>query len=116
MISGQPDRAAQATPPVCSPAVNTDNAIEALGLLAGACTTIAFAPQVIRLYRRKTSEDVSLVTFSLFVFGVSLWLVYGVVTRSLAIIVANGATLTLAGAALALIIRYRLRPRGHDAG
>lgn len=81
--------------------------IETLGLAAGTLTTIAFAPQVVRLYRTKSSEDISLTTYGVFCGGVVLWLVYGVLLASPAIIAANVATLTLALTVMVLAVRYR---------
>jgi len=64
-----------------------------IGIAAGALTTIAFLPQLIRAIKTKHTKDLSLITFSLFGIGVSLWLVYGILLKQLPIILANGFTL-----------------------
>ncbi len=91
---------------------------ELVGYIAGALTTIAFVPQVVRLYRLKHSRDISLPTFSIFCCGVACWLVYGVLSGSTPIILWNVITLALALTVVALTIRYRrpganpVAPRG----
>lgn len=85
------------------------NAVTWLGLAAAALTTLSFLPQVLKIWRTREAKDLSLTTFGMFCAGVVLWLIYGVVTGDLPIIVANGATLALAGSALVLAIRYRAR-------
>jgi MtN3 and saliva related transmembrane protein len=81
-------------------------ALEWIGSTAAVCTTIAFVPQLIRVWQRRSARDISLTMFLLFSFGVACWLVYGVGIGSRPIIAANAVTLALALAILALKIRY----------
>lgn len=76
--------------------------IELLGLVAGALTTTAFVPQVWHVWKRKSAKDISLGMYSLFVLGVGLWLVYGLLANALPVVVANTITLVLAGAVLVM--------------
>lgn len=81
--------------------------ITILGLVAGACTTIAFLPQVVKTWQTKSAKDVSysmLITFSV---GVFLWLVYGICLHALPIILTNALTLFLNLIILWLKIQYR---------
>jgi MtN3 and saliva related transmembrane protein len=77
-----------------------------LGFAAGFCTTLAFVPQVIRTWRTRSTEDISLGMFVIFVLGVVLWLLYGLAKADLVIVVANIVTLGLAGAILYFKLRY----------
>jgi MtN3 and saliva related transmembrane protein len=89
--------------------------IEWIGLTAGALTTIAFVPQVLKIYAGRSGRDVSLRTFLIFSAGVALWLAYGLLIGSLPIVLANIVTLALALTIIALKIRYaRHRPRDDD--
>lgn len=83
------------------------NGTEILGLAAGLFTTIAFVPQVIKIWRSKHAHDISLGMFSLFSCGVALWVVYGFIIGSLPVILANLATLVLALTILALKLHFR---------
>jgi MtN3 and saliva related transmembrane protein len=80
--------------------------VTALGLLAGTLTTIAFLPQVIHTWKTKSAKDLSLPMLLSFTTGVLCWLVYGIWIESLPIALANGVTLVLAGANLALKLKY----------
>ncbi len=79
---------------------------EWIGLLAGFCTTLAFVPQVVQVYRSRSAKDISLGMYSIFVCGVGLWLAYGLLIGSLPIIAANMVTLLLAGAVLVAKLRF----------
>ena len=81
--------------------------IEILGLVAATCTTSAFVPQVYRAWIRKSTRDVSLLMYLVFVTGTILWFIYGVYHSSLAIMLANGITAILAFIMIFLKIRYR---------
>ena len=78
----------------------------ALGLLAGTLTTIAFLPQVIRIWRSKSAKDLSMTMLVTFTTGVLCWLVYGVMIDSLPVIIANAVTFVLAGMNVMLKLRY----------
>ncbi len=77
-----------------------------VGLVAGTLTTIAFLPQLIHTWQTKSAKDVSLSMFLIFCTGVLLWLIYGFMIQSLPVILANGVTLVLAGAILALKLKH----------
>ncbi|MFH0901804.1 MAG: SemiSWEET transporter [Pseudomonadota bacterium] len=77
-----------------------------LGLVAGALTTASFLPQVVRTLRTRSARDISLAMFVLFSAGVALWLVYGILLGAAPIIAANGVTLALALAILAMKLRF----------
>lgn len=66
-----------------------------LGLAAGALTTIAFVPQVIRTWKTKSARDLSLGMYLIFCSGVLLWLIYGWIIEDIPIIIANAVTLSL---------------------
>ena len=81
-----------------------------IGSVGALCTTIAFLPQLLRVWRRKSAKDISLSTFLLFSFGVFSWLIYGLGIGSIPITVANAVTLGLALTILFLKLRYDRRP------
>ena len=81
-------------------------AVETLGMIAGTLTTIAFVPQVLKIYRTKSAKDVSYLLFSIFSTGIVFWLIYGILIRSTPIIAANAVTLTLSVIIIGLKVRY----------
>jgi MtN3 and saliva related transmembrane protein len=78
-----------------------------IGLLAGTLTTLAYLPQVIKIWRSQSSKDISLLMMSLNCSGIFLWFVYGVLLHSLPIIAANGVTLVLMVLTLILAVKHR---------
>jgi len=78
-----------------------------IGLLAATLTTIAFLPQVIKTWKTRKTEDISLITFSILFIGVFLWLVYGLIIKDLPLIVANGTTLILVFIILVFKLKYK---------
>jgi len=79
------------------------------GSIAAFCTTIAFVPQLVRVYRLKSARDISLVMFMVFSLGELLWLIYGLFIHSMPVILANAVTLGLALAILWLKLQYDRR-------
>jgi MtN3 and saliva related transmembrane protein len=67
-----------------------------LGYLAAFCTTVAFIPQAVKVYKSKHTKDISLGMFSLLNLGFILWLWYGVLIISYPIILANSITIIFA--------------------
>ena len=78
------------------------------GSLAGCLTTIAFIPQVVRTWKTRSAQDISLFMFLLFSCGVLLWLIYGILLHALPIILANGITLALSTSILVMKVRDML--------
>jgi MtN3 and saliva related transmembrane protein len=78
-----------------------------LGLLAGLLTTTAFIPQVLRTWRTRSASDLSTGMFVVFCSGVTLWLIYGMLTRDLPVIIANAVTLMLALTILIMKFKYQ---------
>ncbi|KHE92531.1 MAG: SemiSWEET transporter [Candidatus Scalindua rubra] len=60
-----------------------------VGIIAAICTTSGFIPQIIRGLRTKRLDDISPVMYILLIFGLSLWLSYGIHIEDMIIIVAN---------------------------
>jgi MtN3 and saliva related transmembrane protein len=79
---------------------------DAIGVAAGVLTTLAFVPQVIRVWRTRSAHDLSLASFATFTAGVALWLLYGFAIDALPVIVANGVTLVLAAAILVMKLAF----------
>ncbi|MEM0359748.1 MAG: SemiSWEET transporter [Candidatus Diapherotrites archaeon] len=69
---------------------------ELLGFAAGFLTTISFLPQAVKAWKTKSTRDISLPMYILFVLGVFCWVVYGFIINSLPLLAANIVTLLLA--------------------
>ena len=71
------------------------NWVNYIGIFAGILTTISFIPQVIKVWKSKSTKDLSAWWLLIFCVGVSSWLVYGFLIIDLPIIIANAATIFL---------------------
>ena len=79
----------------------------ALGFTAAVLTTTAFIPQVIKIWKTKSTRDISLGMFSMFCLGVFIWLIYGFIIHALPVILANAIIFILASIILIFKIKYK---------
>ena len=80
---------------------------EYIGFFAAFCTTIAFLPQAAKVWKTKSTKDISLYMFIIFTIGVLSWLIYGIYISDLPIILANALTLVLSLFILIYKIKYK---------
>ena len=71
--------------------MTTELWVTVVGTVGGFCTTFAFVPQVVKIWKQG-GRDLSYGMLALYLIGVSMWLIYGVLLHALAIILTNGAT------------------------
>jgi MtN3 and saliva related transmembrane protein len=81
---------------------------DVIGYVAAFFTTFSFAPQALLTLRSRDTRTLSLGMYSMFVTGVSLWLVYGVMQDDWIIVLANALTLLLALPILGMKIYNRV--------
>jgi MtN3 and saliva related transmembrane protein len=67
-----------------------------IGYLAAFGTTVSFLPQAIETIRTKNTSGISLSMYGLFTLGTLLWLIYGIMSGSMQVAVANAITLIFA--------------------
>lgn len=80
--------------------------IEILGYISATLTTIAFLPQIIKTVKTKSAKDVSMGMFVLFTTGVFLWVIYGILTNTMPVLIANAVIFCLALTQIILKIKY----------
>jgi MtN3 and saliva related transmembrane protein len=80
---------------------------DVIGYIAATLTTASFLPQALQTFRTKDVSGISLGMYSVFTFGVSLWLLYGVLLEAWPIVVSNAITVALASYILAMKLKYR---------
>jgi len=78
---------------------------EAVGVVAGLLTTVAFVPQAWKTLRTRSAGDFALPMLLLFCLGLALWLAYGLLKAAPGLILANTVTLALALAILWVKLR-----------
>src|SRR5580765_7285342 len=72
-----------------------------IGTVAAICTTGAFLPQIVKL-RKQGGKDLSYPMLFVYLFGMLLWLVYGLLFHAQAVIWANMVGIILVGTCLIL--------------
>ena len=82
------------------------NLVTVIGFIAASLTTIAFLPQVIQIWKTKSTKDISLKMYVILCIGVFLWFIYGVMILSLPLIVANSIVLALSLIIVIFKVKY----------
>ncbi len=83
------------------------DAVEILGLIAAVLTTSGFLPQIIKTWRTKDVGSLSLPMYLVLCTGMVLWLIYGILTQSFALVVANIASSSFTLLQVIFILKYR---------
>ena len=68
---------------------------ELVGSIAAFLTTVAFVPQAYKVFKTNQTKDLSLSLFIAFSLGVFMWLIYGIMLKSIPMTMANSITLFL---------------------
>ena len=66
--------------------------VEIIGFIAAILTTSAFVPQVLKVWKSKSTMGVSVSMYLVMLLGVFLWGVYGYIIESMSIMIANTVT------------------------
>ena len=67
----------------------SDLEIEIIGLIAATFTTVAFIPQVLKICKKRDATGVSVSMYVIMFIGICIWLVYGTLIESIAVMTAN---------------------------
>jgi MtN3 and saliva related transmembrane protein len=72
-------------------------------------TAMAFSglPQISRLVKRRSADDISLSMFSMFMFGQAWWVWYGLLINSICLIVTNSVAFMVNLVIVFLAVKYR---------
>jgi MtN3 and saliva related transmembrane protein len=81
-----------------------------VGTLAALCSMTSFVPQIAKIVRERDAESVSLRMYAVTVTGFSLWIAYGVLTKSWPVTGANTVCLILSATILVLKWRFSRAP------
>ena len=76
-----------------------------IGYMAACLTTLSFLPQAIKVIATRNTQGISGLMYIMFVCGLIMWLIYGVMIEDTAVSMANFMTLVFAMPIL--IIKFR---------
>jgi len=77
-----------------------------IGLVAAGLTTSSFIPQALKIIKDKETRDISLLMYILLDAGIFLWFIYGLLIKSMPVVVANGITLVFT--TLVLLLKLKM--------
>ncbi len=83
------------------------NIVEVISIVAGILTTSAFVPQALKIIRTKETHGISIIMYIVMCSGLFLWMIYGLITLQIPLILANAVTLILSLIILVLKIKYK---------
>lgn len=83
-----------------------------IGIAAGVLTASSLIPQVVKTFKEKKAEDVSLLMLFILQAGIILWIIYGVKREDLPIILTNSVSLLVNILMVILGIKYKKKPLG----
>lgn len=78
-----------------------------IGLAAGVCTATSMLPQVIKTFKEKEAENVSLLMLFILMTGIILWIFYGIKRDDMPIIATNSFSLLVNITMIILRIKYK---------
>jgi len=81
-----------------------------VGFIAGLATTAANLPQVWKTYRTKSGEGLSFRMLLTLAIGLGLWIIYGIMSKSLPLIVANAVVLLLILGLIGMKLKFDRAP------
>lgn len=73
------------------------------------CNALLFVPQILAVWRKKTDEGISLITFGGFSILQGIGIIHGIYQRDLSLTLGMVASLLTCGSVTALTIFYRLK-------
>ena len=81
--------------------------VDIIGYIAGILIIVSLIPQIIKSWKSKSTRDLSLVRYLIYVAGVIMWLIYGIVLHNGPMIVMNTINLSLALSVVYLKLKYK---------
>lgn len=81
--------------------------IDILGYTSGILVVISLLPQIIKSWKTKSTNDLSLWRYILYTLGLIGWIIYAIIIKNGPIVFMNGVGLLLALSILFLKIRYK---------
>lgn len=88
---------------------------EIVGALAAALTTFGFVPQMVKIYRTRSVEDVSLTMLVQYCIGLFLWMVYGIYLKNDILIISNLVSFSTLALTVGMYLKYRKKHAQKDA-
>ena len=83
------------------------NYIDIMGYVAGILVVISLLPQTIKSWRTKSTTDLSLWRYVIYIIGLILWVMYAVIIKNGPVAMMNSIGMVLALSILYLKLKYK---------
>lgn len=80
--------------------------IDILGYAAGILVVVSLLPQAIKSWKTKSTKDISLIRYIIYILGLILWITYAIIIHNNPVTLMNSIGLVLALSILFLKIKY----------
>lgn len=85
------------------------NALDSIGYIASAFTTLSSVPQIYKIWQTKSTDDVSIMYIVILLIGLTLWLIYSVLVKIYPMIVSSTISILLYISMIIMILVFRKR-------
>lgn len=83
--------------------------VNVIGFIAGSLMAITMVPQIIKSLKTKKVEDISFLMLIIYVISAFLWMIYGILIKSLPVAITDGFALCVSSVQLLIKIKYTKR-------
>jgi MtN3 and saliva related transmembrane protein len=77
--------------------------------ILGILMSLGHFPQAYKIFKNRSSKDVSLITYSIFTIGSYIWLVYGILIKEIPVIISF--SIAVIGTTLVLILALKYKKK-----
>lgn len=84
-----------------------------LTTIVGIVMSVGYFPQARKLYKTKSAEDISMITFTIFAVGTAIRTLYGILVHDVVLILSFIVGVIGSRLCLFLAIRYRMTAKRH---
>lgn len=88
--------------------------IDIIGYVGGSILGIQLIPQIVKVYKTKSGEDISLFFLFLNILGLGLMTTYGILIHKLPLCIPTGISLVNSIILLLLILKYRTQLKNNE--
>lgn len=80
---------------------------EIIGFIAGGLSSALFVPQIVKILKEKSAEEIALLTCIIGIVSSCLWLWYGIMNEHLSMIVTNSISVFATIVLIILKLKYK---------
>ncbi len=80
---------------------------EIIGFIAGGLSSALFVPQIVKILKEKSAEEIALLTCIIGVVSSGLWLWYGIMNEHISMIITNSISVIATTILIILKLKYK---------